>query len=96
MTDSKLLLEVKDLSKSFGGIQAVRSVSIGIERNSISSIIGPNGAGKTTFFNLLTGIYKPDTGEINFAGRSLIGLRPDQVNAAGWRGRSRVFACSRI
>jgi branched-chain amino acid transport system ATP-binding protein len=78
-----MLLEVKNLSKSFGGIRAVRDISLGIEDQSISSIIGPNGAGKTTFFNLLTGIYKPDTGEINFNGRSLIGLRPDQVNAAG-------------
>jgi len=78
-----MLLEVKNLSKSFGGIRAVRGISIGIEDHSISSIIGPNGAGKTTFFNLMTGIYKPDTGEINFNGRSLIGLRPDQVNAAG-------------
>lgn len=78
-----MLLEVKNLSKSFGGIRAVRDISLGIEENSISSIIGPNGAGKTTFFNLLTGIYKPDTGEINFNGRSLIGHRPDQVNAAG-------------
>ncbi len=78
-----MLLEVKSLSKSFGGIKAVRDISIGIEANSISSIIGPNGAGKTTFFNLMTGIYKPDTGEINFNGKSLIGLRPDQVNAAG-------------
>src|SRR5205809_648258 len=78
-----MLLEVKNLSKSFGGIKAVRDISIGIEDHSISSIIGPNGAGKTTFFNLMTGIYKPDTGEINFAGKSLIGLRPDQVNAAG-------------
>lgn len=78
-----MLLEVQKLSKSFGGIKAVRDVSIGIEANSISAIIGPNGAGKTTFFNLMTGIYKPDTGSINFNGKSLIGLRPDQVNAAG-------------
>ena len=78
-----MLLDVKNLSKSFGGIKAVRDINIGIEDNSISSIIGPNGAGKTTFFNLMTGIYKPDTGEINFNGKSLIGLRPDQVNAAG-------------
>jgi branched-chain amino acid transport system ATP-binding protein len=78
-----MLLDVKNLSKSFGGIKAVRDVSIGIEENSISAIIGPNGAGKTTFFNLLTGIYKPDTGEVNFDGRSLIGLSPDKVNAAG-------------
>jgi branched-chain amino acid transport system ATP-binding protein len=78
-----MLLEINNLSKSFGGIRAVLNVSIGIEENSISSIIGPNGAGKTTLFNLLTGIYKPDEGEVNFKGRSLIGLRPDQVNAAG-------------
>ncbi len=76
-------LEVKDITKSFGGIRAVRGVSVGIEDQSISAIIGPNGAGKTTFFNLLTGIYKPDSGSIQFGGKSLIGLRPDQVNAAG-------------
>ncbi|MBE2184205.1 MAG: ABC transporter ATP-binding protein [Anaerolineae bacterium] len=78
-----MLLEVTNLVKSFGGIRAVRDVSIGIPEGSLSSIIGPNGAGKTTFFNLLTGIYKPDAGTINFDGRSLIGLRPDQVNKAG-------------
>ena len=78
-----LLLEVKNLSKSFGGIKAVRDVSIGIEQNSISSIIGPNGAGKTTFFNLLTGIYKPDIGRDQFQRALADRLRPDQVNAAG-------------
>jgi branched-chain amino acid transport system ATP-binding protein len=78
-----MLLEINNLVKSFGGIRAVRDVSIHIAENSISSIIGPNGAGKTTLFNLLTGIYKPDSGTITFNGRSLIGLRPDQVNAAG-------------
>lgn len=77
------ILEVNNLEKSFGGLRAVRDVSIGIEDKSISAIIGPNGAGKTTFFNLLTGIYKPNSGSISFNGRSLIGLRPDQVNAAG-------------
>lgn len=77
------LLQVRNLVKSFGGIRAVRDVSIGIPEGSISSIIGPNGAGKTTFFNLLTGIYTPDEGTITFAGQSLLGLRPDQVNKAG-------------
>jgi branched-chain amino acid transport system ATP-binding protein len=77
------LLEIRNLVKSFGGIRAVRDVSISIEAGSISSIIGPNGAGKTTLFNLLTGIYKPDEGAILFDGRSLVGMRPDQVNAAG-------------
>lgn len=78
-----MLLEINNLVKSFGGIHAVRDVSISIRESSISAIIGPNGAGKTTLFNLLTGIYKPDSGTILFNGRSLIGLRPDQVNAAG-------------
>ncbi|MBL8130490.1 MAG: ABC transporter ATP-binding protein [Anaerolineae bacterium] len=88
-----MLLEVKDVSKSFGGIRAVRSVTLGIEQGSISSIIGPNGAGKTTLFNLLTGIYKADTGSIVFNGRSMIGLRPDQVNAAGM---ARTFQSIRL
>lgn len=78
-----MLLKVDNLSKSFGGIMAVRDVSISIPEGSLSSIIGPNGAGKTTLFNLLTGIYKPDKGTILFNGKSMVGLRPDQVNAAG-------------
>lgn len=88
-----MLLEINNLIKSFGGIRAVRDVSINIAENSISSIIGPNGAGKTTLFNLLTGIYTPDSGTISFNGRSLIGLRPDQVNA---RGVSRTFQSIRL
>jgi branched-chain amino acid transport system ATP-binding protein len=88
-----MLLEVNNLVKSFGGIRAVRDVTVLIAENSISSIIGPNGAGKTTLFNLLTGIYRPDSGTINFNGRSLIGLRPDQVNAAGV---SRTFQSIRL
>jgi branched-chain amino acid transport system ATP-binding protein len=88
-----MLLEVNNLVKSFGGIRAVRDVSIGIQENSISAIIGPNGAGKTTFFNLLTGIYKPDSGTVTFDGKSLLGLRPDQVNKAGI---SRTFQSIRL
>jgi branched-chain amino acid transport system ATP-binding protein len=87
------LLEVQSLTKKFGGLTAVNDVSISIEPGSISAIIGPNGAGKTTFFNLLTGIYKPDSGSINFGGRSLIGLRPDQVNGAGM---ARTFQSIRL
>lgn len=87
------LLEVNGLTKKFGGLTAVNDVSINIEQGSISAIIGPNGAGKTTLFNLLTGIYKPDKGTINFDGRSLIGLRPDQVNGAGM---SRTFQSIRL
>lgn len=87
------ILEVRDLTKSFGGIRAVREVNVDIVEHSISSIIGPNGAGKTTLFNLLTGIYKPDNGTVMFGGRSLIGLRPDQVNAAGM---ARTFQSIRL
>jgi branched-chain amino acid transport system ATP-binding protein len=78
-----MLLEVRNLAKSFGGIHAVRDVSLSIDKGSISAVIGPNGAGKTTFFNLLTGIYKPDKGELRFDGKSLLGMRPDQVMKAG-------------
>jgi branched-chain amino acid transport system ATP-binding protein len=77
------ILEIRNLAKSFGGIKAVRDVSISIEQGSISSIIGPNGAGKTTLFNLLTGIYHADHGEILFNGHNIVGYRPDRVNAAG-------------
>lgn len=87
------ILEVTSLTKKFGGLTAVNDVSISVEEGSISAIIGPNGAGKTTLFNLLTGIYKPDTGTINFGKRSLIGMRPDQVNAAGM---SRTFQSIRL
>lgn len=78
-----MILDVKGLMKSFGGIAAVRDITTHVEAKSISAIIGPNGAGKTTFFNLMTGIYKPDSGSILFDGKSLLGLRPDQVNKAG-------------
>lgn len=88
-----LLLDVRNLTKKFGGLTAVNNVTIGIEPQSISAIIGPNGAGKTTLFNLLTGIYKPDTGTMVFDGHSLVGLRPDQVNAAGM---SRTFQSIRL
>ncbi|MCA0452912.1 MAG: ABC transporter ATP-binding protein [Chloroflexi bacterium] len=87
------ILEVNNLTKKFGGLTAVSDVSISIDEGSISAIIGPNGAGKTTLFNLLTGIYKPDTGTIKFDNRSLVGLRPDQVNAAGM---SRTFQSIRL
>lgn len=87
------ILQISNLTKTFGGLIAVNDVSIDIEKGSISAIIGPNGAGKTTLFNLLTGIYKPDTGRVMFNGRSLVGLRPDQVNAAGM---TRTFQSIRL
>ena len=87
------LLQTTDVVKRFGGLVAVNRISISLEQGRIASIIGPNGAGKTTFFNTLTGIYKPDEGQINFNDRSLIGLRPDQVSE---RGISRTFQNIRL
>jgi branched-chain amino acid transport system ATP-binding protein len=77
------LLNVNNVIKRFGGLTAVQGVSYTIEPNTINAIIGPNGAGKTTFFNLITGIYKPDEGEVTLQGRDIRGLRPDQINRAG-------------
>ncbi len=77
------LLEINHLTKAFGGIIAVRDITINVTEGSITAIIGPNGAGKTTLFNLMTGIYEPTDGTIVFNGKSLVGLRPDRVNAAG-------------
>lgn len=87
------LLEVTQLTKRFGGLVAVNNVDFQVETGTITAVIGPNGAGKTTFFNLITGIYKPDRGEIRFDGRSLVGLRPDQVAA---RGIARTFQNIRL
>jgi branched-chain amino acid transport system ATP-binding protein len=77
------LLELRDVSKRFGGLQALASVSLDLDEGMIASLIGPNGAGKTTLFNTLTGLYRPDAGQILFQQRSLIGLKPDRITAAG-------------
>ncbi|MCX5736708.1 MAG: ABC transporter ATP-binding protein [candidate division NC10 bacterium] len=69
------LLEVKNISKSFGGLQAVRSLSFAVEPGEILGIIGPNGAGKTTAFNMIAGYFPPDTGEVRFKGENIAGLR---------------------
>jgi len=77
------LLEVKGLTKAFGGIRAVDGLTFAVAPDAITGIIGPNGAGKTTVFNLVTGVYRPDGGAIDFSGRSLLGIRPDQIVGAG-------------
>jgi branched-chain amino acid transport system ATP-binding protein len=77
------LLELRNISKRFGGLQALARVNVDLEDGMIASLIGPNGAGKTTLFNTLTGLYRPDEGEIRFQNRSLIGLKPDQIAGAG-------------
>jgi branched-chain amino acid transport system ATP-binding protein len=78
-----VLLDAHEISKRFGGVQALDGISFSIERGAIYGLIGPNGAGKTTLFNTLTGIYPTDGGAYVFDGRPLAGLAPDRVAAAG-------------
>jgi len=87
------LLELRNISKRFGGLQALSRVNVDLEIGMIASLIGPNGAGKTTLFNALTGLYRPDKGEIRFQNRSLIGLKPHQIAGAGI---SRTFQNIRV
>lgn len=77
------LLEVDGISKRFSGLQAVEGVSFAVEPGTIVGLIGPNGAGKTTIFNLIAGVFRPDTGAIRLAGRDITGLRPDLTCSAG-------------
>lgn len=77
------MLDVKNLSISFGGLKAVDDFSITIEKGQLYGLIGPNGAGKTTIFNLLTGVYKPDGGRILLDGKDIIGHKAIQINQAG-------------
>jgi branched-chain amino acid transport system ATP-binding protein len=77
------ILETNQLTKQFGGLTAVDSVSFRVPERSIVSIIGPNGAGKTTFFNMLTGLYKPSLGSVMFDGKDVTTKRPDQITALG-------------
>jgi branched-chain amino acid transport system ATP-binding protein len=77
------LLHIDHLTKSFGGLTAVQDVDLRINAGEIISIIGPNGAGKTTVFNLITGIYRPTSGDIKLAGRSMVGMNPDRIVVHG-------------
>jgi len=74
---------VENLSISFGGLKAVNNISFGVEKNTIFSIIGPNGSGKTTIYNMISGIYKPDSGRILCDGEELVGLSPDRIARKG-------------
>ncbi len=78
-----VVFEVRNASKAFGGLQAVRDVSMKVVSGEILGIIGPNGAGKTTFFNLLNGFIRPDQGQILLEGRDIVGARPYEICAAG-------------
>ena len=73
------MLEVNNVNKFFGGLQATTDLSFNVAEGEIVSVIGPNGAGKTTLFNLITGVYAPSSGDIRFQGRSLVGKKPNQI-----------------
>ena len=77
------LLETRSLTRQFGGLRAIGDLSLSVNTGEILGVIGPNGAGKTTFFNLLTGIYPPSSGDILFKGRSITGLLPSQIARLG-------------
>src|SRR5213592_3361601 len=87
------LLELRDVSKAFGGLQVIDHLDLHVDEGEIVSVIGPNGAGKTTLFNLVTGVYKPDGGDILFEGETLLGLEPHQITA---RGIARTFQTLRL
>jgi branched-chain amino acid transport system permease protein len=90
---NKPLLEIRGLSKSFGGIRAVRDFSLDVMPGSIVGIIGPNGSGKTTFFNLITGLVQPDGGKVLLAGEDVTGLLPHVIVE---RGIARTFQNLRL
>jgi branched-chain amino acid transport system ATP-binding protein len=92
-TTTEPLLELRGVTKTFGGLAAVQGVDLEIRPKEIVSVIGPNGAGKTTVFNLITGIYRPTSGDIRLEGKSLVGLNPDQVLI---RGIARTFQNIRL
>ena len=87
------LLDLRGVSKSFGGLTCISGLDLDVEEREIVSVIGPNGAGKTTLFNLITGIYRPDEGAIDFEGESLIGLDPHTIVG---RGVARTFQTLRL
>jgi branched-chain amino acid transport system ATP-binding protein len=79
----EIILDVQDISKSFGGLRAVDHCTFNVRRGTITGLIGPNGAGKTTVFNSITGFIPPDTGKISFLGKDITGFRPDQIFSSG-------------
>ncbi|MBY6134941.1 ABC transporter ATP-binding protein [Leisingera sp. XS_AS12] len=87
------ILEVKDVGKRFGGLQALSDVNLSVKENSVHAIIGPNGAGKSTLLNCLVGKLIPDTGSVMFDGQSVLGRAPYEINQMGI---SRVFQTPEI
>jgi branched-chain amino acid transport system ATP-binding protein len=93
MAQTTPILTLTGVRKVFGGLTAVDDVNLAVNKGEIFSVIGPNGAGKTTVFNLITGIYRPDRGQMNFNGGSISGLSPDRVLR---RGITRTFQNIRL
>jgi len=87
------ILELHGLSKRFGGLSVIQKLDLHVDEGEIVSVIGPNGAGKTTLFNLVTGVYQPDEGDIRFEGESLLGLAPHAITG---RGIARTFQTLRL
>jgi branched-chain amino acid transport system ATP-binding protein len=87
------LLELKGIDKSFGGLRCLADLDIHVDEHEVVSVIGPNGAGKTTLFNVITGVYPPDEGDILLDGKSLLGLDPHEVTN---RGVARTFQSLRL
>jgi ABC-type branched-subunit amino acid transport system ATPase component len=87
------LLELEGVSKTFGGLLCIDDLDLHVDDGEIVSVIGPNGAGKTTLFNLVTGVYRPDAGDVRFGGRSIVGLDPHEITA---RGIARTFQTLRL
>ena len=81
MTDA--LLEVDGVTKRFGGLSALNELSFAVREGEIVSVIGPNGAGKSTVFNVITGLYPPDDGDVRLRGQSIVGLSPNRITKAG-------------
>src|SRR5690606_26527474 len=87
------MLHVDGVSLHFGGLQVLNDLSFHVDEGEIVSLIGPNGAGKSTALNVLTGIYKPDRGDVRFLGESILGLPPHSITA---RGIARTFQTLRV
>jgi branched-chain amino acid transport system ATP-binding protein len=87
------MLELDGVTKRFGGLTVIDGLDLRVDEHEIVSVIGPNGAGKTTLFNLITGVYRPDVGDIRFQGSSIVGLDPHRITA---RGIARTFQTLRL
>jgi ABC-type branched-subunit amino acid transport system ATPase component len=87
------LLELDQVSLSFGGLKALWELDLRVDEREIVSVIGPNGAGKSTLFNVITGVYRPTAGDIRFGGESIVGLKPNRITG---RGIARTFQSLRL